>query len=547
MNKLLLLTSLYYLTHLGITAALAAPVIATPSIITENHWYGPVKEGQSLWNIAKEIRPDKSVNLQQVLVALWQLNPQAFSQICHPSTLKIHVLLQIPELSAIAAISPAAALTAIQQQNQARKKFSPHGINSPCPPLKVPTLSVESKTEVLAKPKTSPPTSKSKATIEKSTVEKSTTEDSATLSWLKLGEEVLPNWQAVILPENDSIMTISPKWKNTSESLTKKILGLIPKPSDSYSLASSKLLEVLYEEGIYAEITLVNFNKDNELGKKALQLAEQKNMDLIFSMGSESAAFLHEFYNGGKISAVTCTNKDPVLLQQVADYDKGSGTNIAYTSLNVPINIQTNYLMDLMPGLKNLGILYDRNHTQVVVTEVIPTRNKLLEMKVKVINIEVTSAETAKGELLKNIPAAITVMQQNDPELRHSVFWVTSSTLVFANMATIAQVSGKVAVLGSIPNIVTGGDDSAVMAIGIDRRNNAYLASIYAVKILTGQAKAGELKVGVVTPPDIAISFRAAQKIGLDIPFQLFESASFIYGYVGNSARSFGHDAISSK
>jgi len=542
MNKLLLLTSLYYLTHLGITVAIAAPAIPTPTIITENHWYGPIKQGQSLWDIAREIRPDNSVNLQQVLVALWQLNPQAFSQACNPNTLKIHVSLQIPELSAIAAISPAAALMAIQQQNQIRKKSSPHAMSEYCPPLKIPTLSVAPKTGILAKPTTSPPTGKSKATVEKST-----TEDSANLSWLELGEEVLQNWQTVILPENDSVMTISPKWKKTSESLTKKILGLIPKPSDSYSLASSKLLEVLYEEGIYAEITLVNFNKDNELGNKALRLAEQEKVDLIFSMGSESAAFLHEFYNGGKISAVTCTNKDPVLLQQVADYDKGSGTNIAYTSLNVPINIQTNYLMDLMPGLKNLGILYDRNHTQVVVTEVIPMKTKLLEMKINVIDIEVTSVETAKEELLKNIPAAITVMQQNDPELRRSVFWVTSSTLVFANMATIAQVSGKVAVLGSIPNIVTGGDDSAVMAIGIDRRNNAYLASIYAVKILKGQAQAGELKVGVVTPPDIAISFRAAQKVGLDIPFQLFESASFIYGYAGNSARSFGHDVISPK
>lgn len=542
MKKLLLLTSLYYLTHFGITVAIAAPAIPIPTIITENHWYGPIKQGQSLWNIAKEIRPDNSVNLQQVLVALWQLNPQAFSQACNPNTLKIHVSLQIPELSAIAAISPAAALMAIQPQNQIRKQSSQHAMSEYCPLLKIPTLSVAPKTGVLVKPTTSPPTGKSKATVEKST-----TEDSANLSWLELGEEVLQNWQTVILPENNSIMTISPKWKKPPDTLTKKILGLIPKPSDSYSLASSKLLQVLYEEGIYAEITLVNFNKDNELGNKALRLAEQEKMDLIFSMGSESAAFLHEFYNGGKISAVTCTNKDPVLLQQVADYDKGSGTNIAYTSLNVPINIQTNYLMDLMPGLKNLGILYDRNHTQVVVTEVIPTRNKLLEMKVKVINIEVTSAETAKAELLKNIPAAITLMQQNDPELRRSVFWVTSSTLVFANMATIAQVSGKVAVLGSIPNIVTSGEDSAVMAIGIDRRNNAHLASIYAVKILKGQAQAGELKVGVVTPPDIAISFRAAQKVGLDIPFQLFESASFIYGYVGNSARSFGHDVISPK
>jgi putative ABC transport system substrate-binding protein len=345
-------------------------------------------------------------------------------------------------------------------------------------------------------------------------------------------------------------MKITPQWKRSSESSPKKILGLIPKPSDSYSLASSKLLQVLYDEGIYAEITLINFNKDHELGKAALQLAEQEQMNLIFSMGSESAAFLHEFYNGAKkIPVVTCTNKDPVLLHQVADYENGSGTNIAYTSLNVPIDVQINYLMDLIPGLKNLGILYDRNHAQVVATEVIPTRYKLRQMSVKVINVEVTARETAVEELRKQIASAITVMQQTDADFKHSVFWVTSSTLVFSNMATVASTAGNVPVLGSIPNIVTGTADSAVMAIGIDRRNNAYLASIYAVKILKGQADAGQLKVGIITPPDIAINFQTAQRIGLKIPFQLFESASFIYDYSGKlvRARAFGHDVMATK
>jgi putative ABC transport system substrate-binding protein len=328
-----------------------------------------------------------------------------------------------------------------------------------------------------------------------------------------LWQEVLQNWQVAILPEKHSMMKITPKWQGTEKLPPQKILGLIPKPSDSYSLASAKLLQVLYDEGVYAVITLINFNKDNKLGKAALQLAEQENMNLIFSMGSESATFLYEFYNGGKIPVVTCTNKDPVLLHQVADYEGGSGTNIAYISLNVPIDVQIKYLTDLIPELKNLGILYDRNHSQVVATEVMPTQEKLHQMNVTVIDIAVSSKETASDELRKNMAVALALMQKTDAELKHSVFWVTSSTLVFSNMATVAQAAGKVPVLSSIPNIVTGKEDSAVMAIGIDRRNNAYLASIYAVKILKGQAKAGEFKVGIITPPDIAISFRIAQQI----------------------------------
>jgi putative ABC transport system substrate-binding protein len=514
--------------ELAVAVVQGAPVSATLENTLEKRLYGPIKNGQALWNIAKEVRPDKSVSLQQVLIALWRANPQAFSRPCNFNSLKINSSLKLPSLSEIAAIPPAEALAEFRRQIQEWQLALQKNTRWHCPATPVSTTMA----------KVTPPSS-SLPQLDPKPVE-----DPTSLDWLEFDKEVLQHWQIGSLPEKHAMLKITPKWQETEKLPPQKILGLIPKPSDSYSLASAKLLQVLYDEGVYAVITLINFNKDNELGKAALQLAEQEDMNLIFSMGSESAAFLHEFYNGGKIPVVTCTNKDPVLLHQMADYERGSGTNIAYTSLNVPIDVQIKYLTDLIPELKNLGILYDRNHSQVVATEVMPTQEKLHQMKVTVIDIVVSSKETASDELRKNMAVALALMQKTDAKLEHSVFWVTSSTLVFSNMTTVAQAAGKVPVLGSIPNIVTGKEDSAAMAIGIDRRNNAYLASIYAVKILKGQAKAGELKVGIITPPDIAISFRIAQQIGLKIPFQLFESASFIYDYSGKPVRAFGHDVM---
>ena len=138
------------------------------------------------------------------------------------------------------------------------------------------------------------------------------------------------------------------------------------------------------------------------------------------------------------------------------------------------------------------------------------------------------------------MPEAIKDIEAADPSLENSLLWITSSTAAFAQIATINEFSGKIPVLGSVPNIVKEGDNSAVLAIGIDRRNNAHLASIYAVQILKKQVKVSELPVGVVTPPDIAINFLVAKKIGLKVPFQFFESASFIYNYEGVPARMFG-------
>jgi len=76
------------------------------------------------------------------------------------------------------------------------------------------------------------------------------------------------------------------------------------------------------------------------------------------------------------------------------------------------------------------------------------------------------------------------------------------------------------------------------MAIGISFESNAHLAAIYGVDILQGRVKAGDLKVGVVSPPDIAISFLKAREIGLRVPFSFFESASFVYDYDGHPVRT---------
>jgi putative ABC transport system substrate-binding protein len=94
-----------------------------------------------------------------------------------------------------------------------------------------------------------------------------------------------------------------------------------------------------------------------------------------------------------------------------------------------------------------------------------------------------------------------------------------------------------------VPEIVTAGPDTAVLGIGISFESNAHLAAIYADKILRGVAKAGELNVGIVSPPDISISFLKARAIGMRVPFDFFETASFVYDYDGRPVRTVEHSA----
>ena len=46
------------------------------------------------------------------------------------------------------------------------------------------------------------------------------------------------------------------------------------------------------------------------------------------------------------------------------------------------------------------------------------------------------------------------------------------------------------------------------------------------------------MKVGLVSPPDIAINFKRTRAIGMRVPFNIFESAATIYDYDGRARAS---------
>jgi len=365
--------------------------------------------------------------------------------------------------------------------------------------------------------------------------------NTSTLDWIDLSDNVLNEWNVSYSDGELLSLEFFPKKLQPSQ-INKTIFVILPKKSNSYSLALNKFLETMKRDQIAAHISVFNFQKQTSLGLQILAKAKQADIDLIFSLGSETASLVSNHFKGESIPVITSINKDPVLLGFVDDYTSPSGSNIAYTTLNIPIDIQINYLKTLKPNLKAIGLIYNVQHQAVMQTEVRPIKEKFKEIGIEVIDIQVSSRETAKEELQRALPAAMQQLQDSDESLDNSLFWLTSSTAAFSEISTINQYSQNIPVIGSIPNIVKPGDDSAVLGIGIDRRNNALLASMYAVKVLKKEVNVSDLTVGIVSPPDIAINFKIARKIGLKIPFDFFESASFIYNYQGQPARTFGKD-----
>jgi putative ABC transport system substrate-binding protein len=358
----------------------------------------------------------------------------------------------------------------------------------------------------------------------------------STSDWFNLSTVSEASWQLHADPENENLLVISPKTDfGSGEQMN--ILVLFPKASSAYDTAMNTLLGVFYDNQVQAEFTLINFQNDSTRGLDALDYAEFSNCDLILSMGSQSTRFVHEYYSGGALPVVSVCSKDPVLQGQVRDYEGGSGTNIAYTSLDASVELQLTYLLRLKKDLKQIAIVYAQDNVSAVETQVKPMAAVAEKWGIQVRHVVVEDQSRAREELSDKIPQVVQKMRQSDPQQQKSVFWITGSTSVFQEIETIDRLAKKIPVLSVVPDIVRGDSASAVLSIGVSFENNALKAGLYALEILEHGVKPGELEVGLISPPDIAINFKKAREIGLTIPFSFFESASTVFDYEGQVVR----------
>jgi putative ABC transport system substrate-binding protein len=364
--------------------------------------------------------------------------------------------------------------------------------------------------------------------------------------WFKHGDGVHAAWHVTPNPANPLEVSITPRYA-AKDQPRRKVLVLYPRPSSAYDVAITKILSVFESKALPVELAIVNFQNETARGQASLKKAHDENVDLILAMGSESAAWLWDHYRGGKLPVVTVCAKDPVLLGQSASYDEATGTNFAFTSLNVPIDVQMAYVAQLKPNLKTIAVISDSTNTSAIETQVKPMVDYGNAHGLTILDLAVKDARNAKAELAQLVESARAKMAEVDPDLGSSIFWITGSTAVFREITTINAHAGRAAVLSVVPDVVQAGDDSAMLSIGISFESNAQLAALYATDVLTGRARIGALKVGVVSPPDIAINFRKLRQIGATVPLSVFSAAGTIYDYDGRLARAEGKGAVASE
>jgi putative ABC transport system substrate-binding protein len=188
------------------------------------------------------------------------------------------------------------------------------------------------------------------------------------VEWFIPPAGVLANWDVRLDPQNAGIVLIEPKSGATQGA---RLFFLLTKGTPVFDRGIELVLTTFMERG-FNTISAVMLAPDVESGEAALAYAEANSYELIYPVGSDATKFVYENYLGGKLPVVTLLSKDPVLLGQVADYFIGSGNNIAFTSVSVPVEVQMTYFRQLVPDLKYIAVIYDSNNSSAVKTQVEP-------------------------------------------------------------------------------------------------------------------------------------------------------------------------------
>lgn len=356
--------------------------------------------------------------------------------------------------------------------------------------------------------------------------------------WFSVAAPALERWEVAALRGDDKQVLI--RSRNPKPGAPVRVIVIYPRRSSAYDIAMTTLLKEFSERTFNIEFLAVNFDGDPDRGEPLLAEAADEGAGLIYAMGSETVEWLHGRDAAPVIPVVTICAKDPVQLGQMPDYDQGSGRNMAFTSLNVLIEVQVEHLRELKPDLKNLAILVDAQNVSAVETQARPIAEAIRASGITAFEVAISGPTKAKEQLSALVPEAVERMRRSDPTLENSLFWITGSTSVFAEIETINAYSDRVPVLSVVPDVVQAGEGSAVLSIGVSFESNAQLAAVYGAEILSGARKAGDMPVGLVSPPDIAVNFLLARRIGLRTPFSFFETATFVYGPDGAPVRVHG-------
>lgn len=239
-----------------------------------------------------------------------------------------------------------------------------------------------------------------------------------------------------------------------------------------------------------------------------------RKSDIVLGVGTPAAVALQSARDAEELdvtilfTAVT----DPVSAGLMDDVNKP--TDITGTNDMNPVADQVDLILELAPGIKKLGVLYNVAETNSLVqAEMVKAQAALKDVEVVVKTV---------SEAIE-ISAATTALIQTE---KVEAIYIPTDNLMASNMPAIAAVSDELkvpTVCGEAGMVAAGG----TITYSINYKSLGYLTGEMAAKILSGTPCSEVPSTSVdASGLEVAINDTSVQNIGIEVPQSIKDKLS---------------------
>ena len=261
-------------------------------------------------------------------------------------------------------------------------------------------------------------------------------------------------------------------------------------------------------------VTLIEQNGQNEQSnlESIAQSFLSEEVDLICAISTSTAQVMAAATSEIPIVGTAITNYEETRL---VESNEAPGYNVTGTSDQNPIEKQGELLLQLVPDVKTIGIVYNASEV-----------NSQLQVA------HMTAYMQDKGvAVVEATFADINYMQQATQSLVGKVeaIYLPTDNAVASSMAqvvTVAEEAKLPVICGAISQVEGGG----LATYGIDYYKLGYQSGEMAVKILNGEAEPATMPIAFANEDELTlvINKEEAERIGLTIPQALLDQAEFV-------------------
>jgi len=276
---------------------------------------------------------------------------------------------------------------------------------------------------------------------------------------------------------------------------------------EPYNLALKGAQEVFKSKELGAIVKVYDIKGDASIWKEVLKDIKEERPKVIMTFGTVATELVMMDVKDTPIVFSTVLNPEE---SGIVNSLTSPGGNVTGASLDIPVEAQFSYILNMVPAVKKVGVLYNPKETGLIVERARATASR---MQIQLI------AEPVNSET--DLPKAIdTLFRQVD------VLWSVADATVFSLPAIqkiiVETIRYKIPFMGISPSFVKAG---ALFSVKWDDIDIGRQAGEAVVKIISWRENISDIPVASPREVSISINARTARTIGLTIPDKVLKRA----------------------